>query len=273
MIDKLTMATHEIDIEKLKLGFSEAISIPFRNNQYLKCFKIVREHTGQHLCTVYTKPSLPINEVRLELNPSKLSLTYSKLMLILEQSIDPDSTLIQRIDHASDISMPVEEAFNTVRFKFKRKMMFYCDSYRGELTGFYMGSKHEQILIYDKRFQLNGREFKPDTDHVSSLGLTRFEIRQKFQAIPFRHLRELPKLMSYDPFRNIETYQFEPLKAGLITSGWKGLHATYQQLNTHNNIKRDYKDYLITSDLKDNVTNNYWYNLGQFFMEKYNENA
>lgn len=272
MIDKLTMATNEIEIDKLINEF-ESKSVQFRNNQYLRCIKLIQNHTGQHLCSVYTKPILPINEVRIELNPSKLNMTYSKLIFLLDKCIDIDSTLIQRIDHASDINMNVEEAFNTVRFKFKRKMMLYSDSFKGYLTGFYIGSKHEQIAIYDKRFQLHGRNFKPNPDHSSIVNLTRFEIRQKFQAIPYRHLKELPNLMNYDPFKNIETYELAPLKAGLITNGWKGLHSTYQELNTHNNIKRDFKKYLIASDLRKNITNNYWYNLGQFFMETRNENA
>jgi hypothetical protein len=153
-------------------------------------------------------------------------------------------------------------------------MRSYNDYQRGCLTGFYIGSRFEQVVIYDKMFELDRRSFKKTNLDILQGSRTRYEVMQKHQKLPIRKINEIPLLLEYDPYSSIETYQLAPLLEGLISTSWKGLHNTYQELNRQNNFKRNYKNSLIPSDLKQRITNNYRHNLGQFIQgETKNENA
>lgn len=275
MIDKLALTTDEIDLESLLAVLGDTVTTYHLSNIYQKCMKISQSETSKHLMTIYTHPRVSVaSPVRIELNPTKLLLPYPEMVRMLDKGINTEAAILQRIDHASDIEMGIEEAFNTIRFKYKRNMRCYNDYQRGCLTGFYIGSKFEQVIIYDKIFELDKRSFKKTHLNIIQGSKTRFELMQKHQKLPIRKICDIPILLDYDPFSSIETYQLDPLLKGVISTGWKGLHNSYQELNRQNNFKRDYKNSLIPSDLKQRITNNYRHNLGQFIQgEIQNENA
>lgn len=277
MIDKLALASDDIDIEAFKKTFGETLTSRSDNKHYHLC-QVVSSRAGEHLFTACSGPKNPNPKpYRLEFNPSKLCLNYQQILKRLDVATDIDDVTIQRIDHAADFEIPISRAFETVRVKRKQKFDGY-DRGKGkrsgkgrDLTGFYIGSKNEQIVIYNKAYELRGKEFKKVSPPLPYSPLTRFEIRQLPKKMPFRLLRELPFLINYDPFEMLEvlelSYDGDAYEAFHRTNKLFGMQHSYSNLNKHNNFKRDSPKHFTLSDLPLKLTAIYRGNLGQFFNE------
>ena len=271
MIDKLAIASDDMDIECLKRAFGQTVTARPPFNLYDICHK-VSSVNGKHLFTAYESPKTSnMGLFRLELNPARLGLKYTELMTILDSGMDIDEANIQRIDHASDIEMPVLEAFETVRIKNKRNVRTHTDYEKGELTGFYIGSKFEQALIYNKACDPNGSRFRPIKDLGAFSHLTRFEVRHHTKKVPFRKLKDLPCLLKFNPYEKFEVLHLEVHDDGFESfrrqNKLHGLQNSYIRLNKHNNFRRDSRKHFHDSDLPQKLASIYKENLGHFFSE------
>lgn len=271
MIDKLAIASDDMDIESLKKAFGNTVTARPPFNLYDSCHK-VSSIDGSHLFTAYTGPRTPnMRLFRLELNPTRLNLKYTEMMQILSLGMDTEKAVIQRIDHASDVEMSVLEAFETVRIKHKRNVRAHTDYEKGELTGFYIGSKFEQALIYNKSCDPRGSKFKPSKDLTGFSHLTRFEVRHHSKKVPFRCLSDLPMLLKYNPYEKFEVLKFshtddayDPFRR---QNKLHGMQNSFIRLNKQNNFRRDSLKYFDSSTLPIKLFENYRNNLGQFFGE------
>jgi hypothetical protein len=271
MIDKLTIASDNMDIESFKRAFGQTVTAKLPFNLYNSCHK-VSSIDGRHLFTAYTGPRTSnMRLFRLEINPSKLQLRYTDLMAIIKAGMDADEATIQRIDHASDVEMPVLQAFETVRIKHKRNVRSHTDYEKGELTGFYIGSKFEQALIYNKSCDPKGSKFRPSKEKASFSHLTRFEIRHHSKKVPYRKLKELPKLLNFNPYQRFEVLEFKYAGEGFAEfqrqNKLHGLQNSFMRLNKQNNFRRDSSKHFDSSTLPTRLTSIYRDNLSHFFGE------
>jgi hypothetical protein len=269
MIDKLTIASDHMDLEALKHALGPTVTAKPVFNLYDICQKVSSTH-GTHLFTAYTGPRTPnMRLFRLELNPTKLSLKYTDLMTILDNVMDISEATIQRIDHASDIEMPILEAFETIRIKHKRKVRSYNDYENGELTGFYIGSKFEQALIYNKSCPPYGTKFKSSKQLANLSHLTRFEVRHHSRKVPFRKLNELPFLQTFNPYQHFEVLKLNQEDDGFAVFRRRnrnhGMQNSFMKLNKQNNFRRDSAKYFDNSDLPGQLARGYQSNLSRFF--------
>jgi hypothetical protein len=278
MIDKLVIATSDMDFEALKRAFGETVTAKPTSNLYDFCQK-VSSKTGKHLFTAYWAPRNPnMLPFRLEFNPSKLALKFYESLKWLDNGMDIGEATIQRIDHNADYEIPVSTAFESVRWKHKRNVKGYDSDNRfweskgGELTGFYIGSKFEQIVIYNKGYELEGRKFKAVKGFKPSfVNLTRFEVRQLTKKVPFRLLKELPFLMTYNPFSSIEALELKRTDGRFESFHERnkiyGMQDSYINLNKQNNFKRDSAKHFRMSDLPQRLALIYRDNLGLYFQD------
>lgn len=275
MIDKLAITMKEMDLKALRASFGETTSLASVNRLYGYC-ESIRAMDGKHLFTVYYEPyKANMNPFKLEFNPSKLGLKYIEILKKLDSALDIKEASIQRIDHAADFDINVVDAFESVRMKHKRNVKTFGDYQAGRLTGFMNGSKNEIFTVYDKAFEQKSLTFRPTSfkrvkSFSQDLIMTRFELRQKFKKVPFKSVKDLPFLASYNPFKDIEVYN---LKAGskedigdfMRQNKLHGLQNMYQQFNKYNNFKRDYAKYFESSNLPEQLRDIYRANLGHFF--------
>lgn len=274
MIDKLAITIDEIDSRAL-FSSLEGHKTIHKYNQHYEKVETTYNEDGQHLYTLSSQPTKPgANPYKLEFNPSKLEFKHIELLTRLDKALDIEAARIQRMDLAADYEIPIGQAFESIRVKYKRNMKTFGDYRSQGLTGFYAGSKDEVFAVYDKAFEQRTKAFKP-TSFKKIKGahpyvLTRFELRQKYKMIPVRTLRELPFLLAYNPFENIQGLElrdnlsqaYEPFKrrTALI-----GLQNVYRELNKQNNFKRDQFKHFKESDLPEVLRRIYRENLGHYF--------
>lgn len=275
MIDKLSLVTKDLDISSLKAQFGETVSTYRGTQQYNLCERVASK-SGRHLFTVYSDPKLStINPFKIDLNPAKQELNHKTLLNLLSSSMDISEAMIQRLDHAADMEIPIMEAFETVRVKNKRKVQVFGEYKDGWLTGYYAGTKNEIFTAYDKAHEQKTLAFPPGSfkkiKGATHKGvLTRFEIRQRYNKCPYRKLTELPFLLDYNPFKSLEVLKlkdefkdgFEAFKKQNSLHGIQNLKA---HLNKHNNFRRDCSRFFESSDLPARLTAIYRANLSQYF--------
>ena len=275
MIDKLHLKTQDIvNLDKLPKIDSVHNYAQVPDAQYRKC--IVIRNGSKHFLTIKTLPYLNnLSPTEIQLNPSNWG-SFSLIKNTLNKITNLEALKVLRIDHAVDIERPIEATFYSLRVKHKQDCTVFNENMfkRGVLTGYYLGSKSspELYCIYDKGFQLSSNgSCKRDKSH--NLGTrTRIEVRQKKKKILLPNFLDLPKYQEISPFNNIEWLEMNNLmenderSQALQTLIRKdGLTNVYQQLNNHNNFKRNYKMLMSQVSFSDELTNSYWCNLGQFF--------
>jgi hypothetical protein len=274
MIDKLALTAEDIDSRALIDAFKGCRSINKYNQHYDKV-ETAQDEDGRHLYTLSSEPTKPgANPFKLEFNPSKLDFKFPTLLRVLDSAMDISQAKIQRTDLAADYEISITRAFESLRVRHKRSFKAFSDYRSQGLTGFYAGSKDEVFAAYDKAFEQRTKAFKP-TSFKSIKGappfvLTRFELRLKYKMTPVKSIVELPFLLTFNPFRNIEAMElmyeendvYGPFKRKTALHGFQN---AYRELNRQNNFKRDYAKHFKESDLPSKLTAIYRENLGQFF--------
>lgn len=167
--------------------------------------------------------------------------------------------------------MSVLDAFETVRIKHKRNVRAHTDYEKGQFTGFYIGSKFEQALIYNKSCDPKGSKFKSSKELSSFSHLTRFEVRHHSKKVPFRKLEDLPMLMNFNPYEKFEVLSIKKEGDGFESfrrqNRLHGMQNSFMTLNKHNNFRRDFFKHFDPSNLPTRLSEIYRRNLGQFFGE------
>lgn len=280
MFDKLIVNSNsEIMDNNLRevFGCQNIATIPDAIYRSVKTLK----NGENHLLTIKTNPVWShTKKTKIELNPVSWE-SFNELNSQLSQVIDPDSLNIVRIDHCVDIDETVQFLFEGLRMKYKQNSSshFEVEGNREGITGFYIGREPELLCVYDKAYEITKRKKLKKLRGEIIGQKTRIELRQSGRAVPVKEYTGLKKYLEIDPFGKVEFLILDAVKAedtrirmleALI--GKNGLTNTYNQLNKHNNFKRNFKKVFKGSTITDQMKELYWNNLGQFFGDEY-ENA
>jgi hypothetical protein len=213
------------------------------------------------------------SETRLELNPSHFK-SWNSCLASIEKLLDPSSCFIKRIDHATDLPMPITQVHQCVRVKFKKGSQLYCENrMSGEITGMYFGKNPELHCYYDKAYELSGK-LKTKRIPGSEVGVvTRFEVRHQKKKVLHPRLLDLKNYLNTNPYENVQFLEVDPgmaqKKAEAIRTlvAQDGLSTLHHNLNRNHNAMRTLKG-MKERDLGAELYEVYQENLRHFFNDK-----
>lgn len=222
----------------------------------------------------------------LEVNPNKLPEGNRDLEGLIEAIFGPcgENMRVSRIDPNADVQVSVDYFYRTLRVPLKRKSSRYLEapaqreitfSNRG-MTGFTIGASPSFLRVYNKR-----EEMKRRRENIEGLPrvLTRFEWELRHRKCPVGFFRDLPKLLQYEPFadlqilRTSEAYDFhtnpkDSLKRFSFNELAKkyGSHEAAKIMNSQRNFKRDFTPFLLnSSEIKRELQRSYLEGVQAFF--------
>jgi hypothetical protein len=262
MIDTLVL-THEqtFNLNRFRSSLSGLIANEAtlsHRSQYRSGIAFFRERPsdGKHVPFVIVRlePEHPkAAPTRIEVNPPRFG-SASEMMHVLSCIDSPATLFVNRIDHAVDVSLPVERVLQEIWFSRKTAREQYK---RGKPTGCYLGKRPEQLCVYDRAKR--ARQLGP---------ITRIEMRQWRERAAIRRLSELPSLIDAPVFERVLFFEinssvdaeaqaspkFLRLKSHIDAGGFT--HA-YQSLNQQKNFWRDHKELIRPSTLIPDLNNMY----------------
>lgn len=270
MLDKLSLITpQKITLEdatnNLKGRFSHHKATGTKYHHSVISFHNGLGKDGKHLLTLHLQPRFSsIANTKIEVNPSNFQ-SFGELAALLSSIVDTSGLKLSRIDHAVDIEVTVAEIFSALIYSRKKSREVFRDS---TLTGFYLGSPPEQLVVYNKARQLTVEGTK-----------TRIELRHYGEKISSKSFIDLPDCQSMNPFNDLK---FRRVTADPYTSirdrnrknyiseliQTKGAQGMFKILNKHSNFKRDWEsDFEEHSDIP-NLNQIYQENLKRYFKEE-----
>jgi hypothetical protein len=285
MLDKLEMRTTEqIDFNILFDIFPKH-KIKKKYDRYYRTCVVIRKN-GKEVITI--KAGLHfggICETKIIINPSKFE-SFKELTLLLKKICDLRILEITRIDHAIDLSIPIDQIIYGIRVKYKRAQKIFKDfnpydeyfkenySHDGSfVTGSYYGQSPELYCIYDKGYKLACDAKKYTRNKLFERRITtRIELRQFKHKIKYKNFMDLINYVDDPPFDGIEFYKINEdigysskRKALELLMNLDGLSRTRAALNEQNNFDRNFKKYLSGTDFSTTLNNLYREELHQFF--------
>jgi hypothetical protein len=264
MIDKLSLTSpNSIDLDvtwqKLKGLYSEHKSTASKYHHKI----LVMYKEGEHLLSLHTQPKFyNINETKIELNPSRFK-GYADLTALLSEIEEPSNLRVSRIDHCVDVPVPIKAIASSLICSRKKRRRDYANGI--DLSTFYLGAYPEMICVYDKARQAK-------LEGV----LTRVEVRQHAEKVPFSNYEALPQLLDYNPFKSFQFSKVKALdeipakkqdKAKFLQSVFneETAQAAFKKLNKCSNFKRDFADLLETSTQIPDLLGLYRQQIQKFF--------
>lgn len=271
MIDKLYLKTKDPAIEFCPSITSQKIHAP--DNFYEAIYRY--EENGRY-ALIKTKPKNPhISPVKIETNPVKWP-NSSELIKWVASQTDPEKLFISRIDCAVDTTIPVIDLWKSVRIKHKQDGSFHFPSdtrtKRGEVTGFYIGSKPEVWCIYDKAYEKRVKKLFKIKGAESGIK-SRIEVRLESRKVPVKPLTDINQYLNINPFEklvcmeliNRDDQKTKELEESIRTFGFAN---NYLMLNMHSNFFRDAKKSFSEVPLNEQLHKTYQDNLRQYFKEE-----
>lgn len=275
MFDKTEMRTQEeITLRKIQEAFEAGEVRVSPDSQYKNCFLVYKD--GRHILTIKTEPNFSnAMFTKIIANPTRWE-NFKEFQNSLSQLCDISKLELTRIDHATDLNMPISEVHKGIRISSKQAETKYfetCAYKQGDLTGFYIGKEPENYCIYDKGYHL-AKNKKYQRNVVFPVGeMTRIELRQLRGKIKYRLISDLANYMADPPFSKVQFFRFKhldytlPEKARELEWNMKigGFNLAFAKLNKQQNFMRDFKSYLEEVPLAEHLNEIYRENLKLFF--------
>jgi hypothetical protein len=265
-IDKIFWTSVDVDIARLRGFFGETIVTLPHDKSYLAHYRscdVVRDMSGKHLYTIKYGPKRSnMFPYSLEHNPAKQDLNLISMEQWLSPCMSVTDSLIKRIDYKTDYITSRHEAFKTFIFKGKGACRAYLEEATGGLSGFYAGARGEQLVVYAKTFEFDGKKFKRKNNiYVPDNNLTRFELRQEGTGVEFSRLSDLKNLASFNPFGGVTfltpKHDCRERLEELGFNSYLTTHNFYKANNRNGHWDERFAHYFTTSDLGNILSDKY----------------
>mgnify|MGYP003329577246 CR=1 FL=1 len=276
MIDKLALTTHEVlapdyVAKQLRGLYSSVQETGSKYHLRVQSYRTTHENDDDaQLIAIHSAPRhSSISPTKIEVNPTRFG-SFTALKNLIQRLVDPLGCTITRLDHAVDLPIQIEAIQATLIWPRKQDREVYKSR---KLTGFYLGKPPEQLAVYDRARKLG-----------TAGPLTRLELRQYRDRLPFRAFGDLPRLIEQRPFGKIlwlnldrdheclGTRQTNSLKQlqGMVSH--YGAHQAFKLMNEHSNFRRNFSAQLERPTTIPNPDELYARNIERFFAEVPNAN-
>lgn len=236
---------------------------------------IYRFQENGRYALIKTNPKSPhISQIKIETNPTGWKNSNELKNWISEQT-NPNSLHVSRIDFAVDTDIPIIDLWMGVRIKHKQDGCFHFPddtrTKRGEISGFYIGSKPEIWCLYDKGFERRQKKLFKIKGADSGIK-SRIEVRLEQRKVPVLPFLEMSEYLNINPFQKIiymKQIESDDIKSKELAESIRnfGFANNYHVLNQHSNFFRDSKKSFNEIPLNEQLFKVYQDNLRQYFKE------